>query len=1015
MSNLIDLSKKLSVRAEVLKQKLLKAGFDISRLDQEIPQEAVQFLETGQEPTPSPDTGEEISDLLSDLREEEESATENAEEIPPEVPLSEQPVPERPPPLFPDPQVAAPESEGDLGSNPLLASLEGIEEIHSNYAAEENLPNEPVRPEAEIPETGEDFSEEWEEVSAEPPAETTELSAAYEDSSSDLTDQSPFPEETGGITSEELQRMVDELAPDLVLKESLPPTEPVTLQESIRQKLSNMAASVEFTIPQKALLGATIGVALVMIGVAGISRYQNYGSGASERFYREGVRHQHLGEHHQALEDYGKVEARFPKSPWILEANKGIAEVKFELGEYVKSAEVMRVALNKQRSILSDATEEWTQRNRKYRWDGLSLLGDAYIANEEWDSAVEKLEILLEETDHKQLRERSLFALGGALYHQARENDDLGAMTIHRILETYGLVLAASPENKEVILAEYRMAELWEELGSLEPGYRKEHYRKALRNLQSLANAPEEELAASGIDPLELKLNQGRLLRKMGSLGESIALYRTILDVPSGEEHEEESTPFRVSLELARSLLARGQRDWKGPKSASAEQDLYEALEQVRIQEDRPFTEDELTEALYLRGHSHYTLGRMGARPLGDLTATHFDRMESAYQSAVTKNPFFGPDGEDSLLALIRTTNYRFQISEDLEAAVTNYRQILNQFPDNRYSYRVSFNLAEALYKLRRYEEAEREYRRVVETAEDIRFFDPHHYRVSFYRLGECQFMLEDFSRASKTLRELLDLVGYENTPKNIWASRALAASYFQLGFLEEAVDEYRTFLEKFPGNDPEGKVRFQLGITLLEADMYGEGREELGRVIEKFRGSETARRARYTLCESYIDQSDYSDPQESASLLKNAEEEAKSIREEYPVEDQPLYILGRIFFKQGDFERASTQLNYYLNAARGDETLSDARFLLGQACLELEDYACAINAFGAIDLTDLDWERKPLCLYLLAESYRLDKKYLKAYDTYKRVVVDYPTSDYAEMGEQQMERCDWLHTRRID
>ncbi len=873
-------------------------------------------------------------------------------------------------------------SQGGPGLAPdlLMASLEQIEEIRGDLGPDLNKPFEELLP----------------DLTLEPELEEPPF-PAFEEEAVEEIQEFPLPTDSEEISSIRLQALVDDLAKGLPDLNEIPHVERVPLLRRLR----GLIPSIHLDLKQKIALAATFVVASGLIAASLFYRGTNYGPSGDKRFLEEGLKEELANRYEDALESFRKVVTRYPESPLVVDAREHMAKIYQTIGNLSGAAREMEQGLRSQSRLLDKATIEWSEAERNYRLRGLYFLGDINAANSKWSTAAEWFSQVLDATPSESLRQKALYRLADALYRQ-EEGEETDSSKLRALATANETALEASPESEWTNTTLFRLSRLWEELAGYELGIREENLEKSLKYMRELERKG-MAVGKAGIDPLDVKLHIGRLLRELGRADESIALYREILNIPE-DPLEDRPPPFTVIAGLARSLLASAESG----KSASPEASLYETLELVRNKEDAPLSEQDLTEALYLRGHAYYQLGILKPGVTNGGESTFFTKMDNAYQAALSRNDNYGIQGEDSLLAMMRRTNYLFQINRDYRDAVRSYRRILEQFPSSIYAYRVRYRLGSALFQLGEYSEAEQLFREVVEQFGQTRFVDDKAFRESYFRLGHCQFLLKDYSRAADTIKTLLRLIDYEETPEAMAAWRLLAESYYSKGLYDQAVEEYRNFLARFPNQDPEGKIRLALGRTLISRFDYDEGRRELQRVIDTDSQSQSARLARYFICESYLSEYNLAPQANRPGLLTQALDQADQLRKAYPAEDTPLYLLGNVHFLMEDYERAARDLEYFCNSAQGQRPLALAQLLLGESYFNLKNFKRASEKLSAIDLTELPRDQAARVLYLLAESFRFDKQFPQAADTYARLAKDYPASPYSDLVAGRIQEVQW-------
>jgi tetratricopeptide (TPR) repeat protein len=949
--------------------------------------EAEEDLAEEEEEFPEPAEPDEPEiEAESSATEEQPSAPEEAasDAEPIQEDFQESPREEEVPALFPQAE--------SLSSDPglLLASLETIDQIREKIGAlsegqiEEFLPEEP-----------EALLEEFEELEEEEPPPAIAPTES--------------PEE---VSSVRLQQLVDDLAKGLPEVKVAEKAERPNFLAILAVSLKKFIPAVEFTARDKWILGLSLAAALMLIASAIRIRYQDYGPGGDRRFYETGLSEERLGDYEEAISTYQKVLQRYPESPLVPAAHRRIAETSRASGDSTAASRSMQQALYAQQKGLGSSTSEWISEELTQRWKDMYFLGDLAASKPDWETAADWFTTVLAESKDPGLVQRSLYRLADALY-QGSEDGARNTNMLRNLIEANDRALEASPEYVGAPEALLRNAGMWEDLAGLETGFKNEDIQKALDCLSRVRETKVSVSEGETKDLLEVEISIGRLYRELGRIEESVEFHRKLLD-HHGQDGEEGPAPFKISFGLARGLLDQAMREADSGGKTPAESLLQEVLEITRNREELPFKDDEVTEALYLRGHAYYQMGLLHPPKDGEQVSPFFEKMDAAYQSALGRNENYGHGGEDSLLAMMRRTNYGFQINEDYREASRSYRKILEMFPSNIYSYRVRFRLGAALFTLGEYEEAEQQFQEVVDQFGQTRFVDDQAFRESYFRLGHCQFLKKDFVRSASTLKTLLQLLEYEKTPESLAAWSLMAEAYYSSGLYDEAVEEYRSFLARYPDEDQEGKIRLALGRTLIARFDYEEGRSELRGVIEDHPGGEMSRWSRYLICESYLGESKTAPSERKTEVLKEALAEAELLRTEYPSEDSPLQLLGKIHFELEDYGRAARDLEYYTNAARDRKPLSPSQLLLGESYFRSKQYVRAADQFQQIDVRQLSREEAARALFLWGESALFAKRFDEAASAYERLLKEFPASPYCGIARGRGDEVKWRQQKGI-
>ncbi|MCA9424411.1 MAG: tetratricopeptide repeat protein [Candidatus Omnitrophica bacterium] len=974
--------------------------------ESEPPQPDLEAIESfsGEPPIEEEDSTGEIEENAEDLAgllDELSPETEEEEPSPTaDLEASREPSPEEEDlrlPEFTESEPVEEEMEEGLG---VFSELDRFEEIR------ERLPSEAedfdfIDIESEIAEELEDEEDEEGEDSG--------IAGSFLDQPLTELDE----EEEEPVTSEDLQEMVDNLFQGMPAEDE----EEVARPDSVFHKTVGPALDFwEALEPkEKSLLKAGATMSILLIAGALYWSSVKYGKGADLRLYQSGVRSQKEGDLETAESTFNDLLRRYPKSPLTSETSFRIAEILREEEDYINSSRAMNQGLEILGRNVEEVTGEWTAKSRRKLFHGFHFLGEIHALREDWSNAAEKFEEVIQNATGDPIRNRSLYQYADVLYEMARPKD-ADTSLLRNIISAYGSALDASAETVRILPAYLRLSKTWERLADREKGQKLENLGKSLAYMKKLRDFGKgAELV--GLEPKEVDLEIARLLREMGQTEESIALLRKVIALPR-DEFLEGPLPHKYRLALARSLLQNAEEMAGQGRDASAERQLYEVLEIARPNEQNPFEGEDETEAVYLRGHAYYNLGVLLATKNGDPRNSHFTKMVAAYQSALDQNDSYGKNGHDSLLALLRRTNYLYDNAEQYNDAVREYTRILEEFPDNPYAYRVQYKLGEALYRLNRYAEAEKHFRDAVRDFPRTQYTDDESFRGSYFGLATCQYLEEDYARAAQTYETLLSLVQYEDSPESLLAWKRLADAYHQQGLIDESIDELRGFLKKYPTRDDNGLVRFQLARNLFERFDYGEGREELRKIIEELpRDSETVRWAHYLICKSYQDESGLAVGEDRKELLMKVLDEAEKIRIAYPDEDRPLAIMGLTYFDLGDYERSAKYLEYYNQASRTEDPKPENQLKLAESFFRLKRYKEAIPAYRRVDLTGFEVggrEEAARTLFNLAESLRYEDRLVEAVANYEKILEDYPTSTLRELAQGRINELQWRISKGI-
>ena len=470
----------------------------------------------------------------------------------------------------------------------------------------------------------------------------------------------------------------------------------------------------------------------------------------------------------EALEQFSAVAARFPQSRHTPLALGETGRLRYERGEPGPARQALEALLAGFRDAPQRAAAEyylgWIARSEKkneeaarrfetvmtaYPADPLApdaalQRGLLYLALEKYPEAQAAFDQLLQRFPGHPRADLALFSKGIALARTRQWQNAAAVLKQYR--DKY-----PRAENSDRVL--YEMA--WCEKGMDHPAEAAKHYQALI------AAYPKSELALkSGTEMAELSFDAKEFDKTIAELT------RTLEEVKDGKLREE------VLYRLGSAHFNKG--NW----TAAAE-----VLEKFQAEfKASPL----LASACFQAGEARLRLGETAA------ARTHFAAAAAASQGAPNASQAADPKVHES--ALLRLGEAHGLLSE-WEAAVRVTAQFQRQYPKSSYLKLVAFNQGWALENLKRYEEAIRQFRTVV----DARERDVLSARCQFH-LGECLYGLRRYDEA------LVELVRVQaNYSHEEWTVKALLEMGRVLeakGDKAKAQDQFKEVIKRFPGND---------------------------------------------------------------------------------------------------------------------------------------------------------------------------------------------------------------------
>ena len=207
--------------------------------------------------------------------------------------------------------------------------------------------------------------------------------------------------------------------------------------------------------------------------------------------------------------------------------------------------------------------------------------------------------------------------------------------------------------------------------------------------------------------------------------------------------------------------------------------------------------------------------------------ALGFQKKKLFDQAAVRWTQFIAKYASDSRIANAHYHLGVCQLQSARPEAIETFRKVLNQFPKFEQRDAVQFNLGLALYNTALASKKPDDFRAAsVEFAKvSTDYGQSTHVPASLYYHAESVFQAGDQAGAIEIYQRLIAQHG--NSPLLPTALFALATTQQDVGHDMEAVQAYRTFLEKVPGDTRAAECRLRLGLALTALEKHGDAETE--------------------------------------------------------------------------------------------------------------------------------------------------------------------------------------------
>ncbi|MDG1850270.1 MAG: tetratricopeptide repeat protein [Flavobacteriales bacterium] len=330
----------------------------------------------------------------------------------------------------------------------------------------------------------------------------------------------------------------------------------------------------------------------------------------------------------------------------------------------------------------------------------------------------------------------------------------------------------------------------------------------------------------------------------------------------------------------------------------------------------------------------------------------------------------------------------------------------------------ASYHIAYAYFKLWKFTESLKGFEVFVgNTGEnDMRLHD------TYVRLGDSNYMLKNYSKAIRTYEKAVELWGVdadyaayqialayqqlgrydrvvesllkfeEQYAKSTYIDDAwyrMGEAYIKLENSEKALEMFRKIGDNFPKSAYVADAKMKIGLVLYHAEDYSKSIEQFKAIVSEYPATTIAREAISNARSVYVDLGDvqsYADWVETLSFV-NISTSAL---------DSTAYESAELHYLKGDFKKAFTGFESYVNTYTEGIFKLSAHYYYGESALEIQKIDEALAAFEVV----VTYHNNPythIALKHTAKLYQQKKMYDEALEKYHQL------DDLAETVEAQL------------
>jgi TolA-binding protein len=443
----------------------------------------------------------------------------------------------------------------------------------------------------------------------------------------------------------------------------------------------------------------------------------------------------------------------------------------------------------------------------------------------------------------------------------------------------------------------------------------------------------------------------------------------------------------------------------------------YEAtIKWIGEQLREPATDAIRAEADYLVGASYFRRG-------------DFARAREALARSVAADVTWRSADETALL-LARTV---LELG-DTDEALTIIDQLQRRSPQSKISDEIAYRLAEIHYARKDFEEAEKAYRRVIESDSEI---GSTYVPYALYGSGWAYLDQRKYDQADERLTQLIDqfpehallddaLVGrgmarrlagrpadaiadLDRYLKLVDEADLRASALYERGLAEVALKDWPraiATLESLAASAPSSigdKVLYELAWAYKSADRTDDAARAFARLAQDYPASPLNAEAQFQAAQQL-----YSEEQFEPAAA--AYERVLAAKPSDEIAEKAAYKLGWAYFKNADYEQSLAAFRGQVQSFPDGALAADGKFMISESLMRLERHADAVTAYKiarpAVEASgEVTAEVKLLTLLHGAQAANRAKDYETALDFAEAILEDFPDSSveaeaWYEIGE---------------
>lgn len=202
----------------------------------------------------------------------------------------------------------------------------------------------------------------------------------------------------------------------------------------------------------------------------------------------------------------------------------------------------------------------------------------------------------------------------------------------------------------------------------------------------------------------------------------------------------------------------------------------------------------------------------------------------------------------------------------DYNTAITNFQQLITDFPDSEYADDAQYYIAWSYYNLASYEQAIFEFEKIADNYPNSEFLDNANYYIAYCNekklgyyvkallqyynfldnypdslyaddaqlgIGDCCYAMGQYNSAIEGYQKVLD--NYPQSPLLALAQYSIAHSYRRMAKYDTAINEFEKVIDNYPDNDYSAPAQYYIAYSYYEYQNYNQAILEFQKVIDYY------------------------------------------------------------------------------------------------------------------------------------------------------------------------------------